>query len=231
MEKKNVVIAKKLLALAKELVASKSVKAYGLEYYALHLSKPSYVEALNPDGQKNWKRVDSYQELMDLCKGIDTNASACSLLRKDGERFFKAYGAPFYVYVNAGKPEYFMHESTHQIKNIMSDATVTDESVLRSAAGFLYDEILTEEPFASESKKFTLEQCKDINNWKKSERDAWCKGDFQKFAQYYAEADKQWEELVDKTIKTNQSIDDYNQKAQEVNKGISDVLNNAINNK
>ena len=186
---KNIKIAKQLLKIAKELIASKEVKATFIY--------PPYanVEPLRPELRRNWKKVETYEQLLDECKGIDAEATACCLLHgEQGKRYFDTYGAPYYVYVdNSGKAIAIMHIGSHQIKEIATDNVVKDEDILRSAAGVLWDEILFN--------KFTS---KDLEFQDNTARDNECTGDFSVFKKYYAEADEIFRKNLEKSQEENQ---------------------------
>ena len=171
---KNIRIAKQLVKLAKELVSSKSRVAIGMPVGWTTL-------ALKPELIDNWKKANTFDEFVDICKDVDSS-SACCLIPKNGvnpdaaEHYFNMYGAPYYVFCeNGNKPVVILHEKSHQLKNISDDNVPTDETILRSAAGFL-----------------TLQAIRaGKGNW--SDVESECTGDFDVLKKYLEEAKEEWD--------------------------------------
>lgn len=167
----NVKIARQLIGIARELVASEKRVAFVPKSWSLN--------TLDFFGENKWKAANTYNEFLNLCRDIEPEESACCLFQTGrGEQFFNTYGAPFYVYVgSSGIPRAVMHLKFHMIRDIMTDAVVTDDDILRSAAGVYLLHLLS-----------GMNDVDNIFDEAKSQ----CDGDFRSFAKYYDEAKAEW---------------------------------------
>lgn len=125
---RNIRIAKQLVKIAKELVASKPRVAYD----------NFYKRVFGIDNTK-FERIDTYEQFVNKCTGFEN--SNCCMLRNDGKRFFDMYGAPYFVY-NDGRRLVIMHMPSKQIKD-QNDTPVTgskpgDDKILNEAAYLFY---------------------------------------------------------------------------------------------
>lgn len=190
---RNIRIARQLVKIAKELVASRSRTA-------IYMPFAWACSAFKPQLGNNWKEANTFGELLSICNTVNPYECKTCLIpsanvdAKQAEKFFNMYGAPFYVYCkNGNEPVAIMHMKTHQLKNISDDRVVTDEEILRTAAG-----------------RLVLEAYR-TGNTKWSYVESECVNDFSGLKKYIEEAKAEWS--------WSEGEDDFHSKFNENNNG------------
>lgn len=178
---RNIRIAKQLVVLAKELMAEKSMKAY--------FPAPWAMKGARFDLQPNWKKVETYDELLETCSDVDFDKTSNCLLNSSmqakgsGKKLFDIYGAPFYVYKDGNKSIAMMHEDSKQIKSIMTDIEPSDEGIKRSALGVI---MLNYFQSTRGDNSYDLDEIKKLCS----------SGNFKSLLPYLDEIQQQWNDFI-----------------------------------
>ena len=131
MENKNIIIARQLVKIAKELVASRERKAFWPNPQS-YCAEPFGLDIVITGD------FDKYNELFKdventLCNNTYSNNE------EEAKRMFNAYGGEYVVFLRkgTGKPVAVFHEGSHQLKDLNA-MPVKDEKVLKAAARYLF---------------------------------------------------------------------------------------------
>ena len=141
MEDKNIIIAKQLVKIAKELVASEEKVAASSDFFQDVCFKPFGLE---------YVETSDFNEFDKLFDGVENSlccVTSSGMPEDKARRYFELYGGDFVVILKDKKPVAVLHEDSHQLKSL-DDNNVNDENVRKAVARYLYH------------------KCKDFNKFK-----------------------------------------------------------------